>query len=131
MVRLSFDVEMWHQGITTVPPPAEVRAGIEADLRARLLHLVGGDAEVVLDLSFWSRQMREDWRMMLAPVGVVPETVYFATDRAVAGRLADRRASHSDDYVIAEDLAAHYFEAPTPEQGPLQVVPNSPRAVAQ
>ena len=40
MVRLSFDVEMWRRGISTVPLPQNVRDEIEAGLRARLLELV-------------------------------------------------------------------------------------------
>jgi hypothetical protein len=37
---------------------------------------------VVLDFSFWSRGMREEHRELLRPLGVVPETVYLAPDRA-------------------------------------------------
>ena len=37
MVRLSFDVEMWRAGISTVPLPADARREIEAGLRARPL----------------------------------------------------------------------------------------------
>ena len=62
MVRLSFDVEMWRRGITAVPLPPEVRAEIETELRARLLELVAAGRDVVLDFSFWSRRMREDYR---------------------------------------------------------------------
>ncbi len=36
----------------------------------------------MLDFSFWSRRMREDYRRLLEPTGVVPEIVYLATDRA-------------------------------------------------
>jgi len=50
-------------------------------LRVRLLELVASGADVVLDFSFWSRRMREDYRDLLEPTGVVPETVYLATDR--------------------------------------------------
>jgi predicted kinase len=48
MVRLSFDVEMWRRGISTVPLPQDVRDEIEAGLRARLLELVA-DRETVLN----------------------------------------------------------------------------------
>ncbi|HYH10854.1 MAG TPA: ATP-binding protein [Thermomicrobiales bacterium] len=131
MTRLSFDTEMWRRGITTVPLPPEKRAEIEAELRARLLGLVADGVDVVLDFSFWSRQMRDEWRHLLEPVGVVPETVYLAVDRAtVLRRVGERRGSHSDDYEIPEDLAAQYFdhfEAPTPDEGPLTVVrPGNP-----
>ncbi|MFC6286854.1 AAA family ATPase [Nocardioides sp. GCM10027113] len=126
MVRLSFDVEMWRRGISEVPLPPELRSEIEADLRARLLELVAAGEDVVLDFSFWSRRMRDDYRALLAPTGVVPETIYLATDRdTVLERMRARRGVHSDDYVLPEDLVAQYFdhfEPPTPDEGPLTVV---------
>jgi len=126
MVRLSFDVEMWRRGITTVPLPPEVRDDIEAGLRARLLELVEAGTDVVLDFSFWSRRMRDDYRTLLGPTGVVPETVYLATDRdTVLSRMRTRRGDHSDDYVLPGELAAQHFdhfEPPTPDEGPLTVV---------
>lgn len=126
MVRLSFDVEIWRREISTVPLPPDVRAEIETDLRARLLELVAAGADVVLDFSFWSRRMRDDYRQFLEPTGVVPETVYLATDReTVLSRMKARRGHHSDDFVVAEDLVAEYFdhfEPPTLEEGPLTVI---------
>jgi predicted kinase len=126
MVRLSFDVEMWRRGISTVPLPADQRAEIETELRARLLELVSEGRDVVLDFSFWSRRMRDDCREVLAPTGVVPETIYLATDRdTVLRRMRARAGTHSDDFVLPEDLVAQYvdhFEPPTPEEGPLTVV---------
>jgi predicted kinase len=126
MVRLSFDGEMWRRGITEVPLPPELRAEIEAGLRRRLLELVAAGTDVVLDFSFWSRRMRDDYRALLAPTGVVPETVYLATDReTVLERVRARRGAHPDDFVLTEELAAEYFdhfEPPSPEEGPLQVV---------
>jgi predicted kinase len=92
MVRLSFDVEMWRRGISTVPLPADVRAGIETHLRAWLLDLVAEGIDVVLDFSFWSRRMRDEYRKLLEPTGVVPETIYLATDRdTVLSRMRARR----------------------------------------
>lgn len=126
MVRLSFDVVMWERGISTVPLPPEVRADIEAELRERLLDLVTAGRDVVLDFSFWSRQMRDDYRELLAPTGVVPETVHLATDReTVLARVRARAGSHADDFELTEELAARYFdhfEPPTPDEGPLTVV---------
>ncbi|GAA2144151.1 hypothetical protein GCM10009844_17380 [Nocardioides koreensis] len=126
MVRLSFDVEMWRRGIATVPLPPDVRDEIEADLRARLLELVAAGRDVVLDFSFWSRRMRDDYRRLLAPTGVLPETIYLATDReTVLDRMRTRRGRHSDDYVLPEELAAHHFdhfEPPTADEGPLTVI---------
>lgn len=96
MERLSFDIEMWRRGIRTVPLPPETRADIEHSLRSRLLQFVADGADVVLDFSFWSRQMRDDWRNVLEPTGVVPETIYLATDRAtILQRVRDRQGDHS------------------------------------
>lgn len=126
MVRLSFDVEMWRRGISTVPLPPDLRDEIETGLRARLLELVADGTDVVLDFSFWSRRMRDDYRTLLEPTGVVPETFYLATDReTVLNRVRARRSSHADDFALTEELAAQYFEhfeAPTPDEGPLTVV---------
>jgi predicted kinase len=126
MVRLSFDVEMWRRGISTVPLDADVRDEIEARLRARLLELVAAGADVVLDFSFWSRRMRDEYRRLLEPTGVIPGTIYLATDRdTVLHRMRTRRGSHSDDYVLTEELVAQYFdhfEPPTADEGPLEVI---------
>ena len=82
MTRLSFDQEAWSRGITTMPLPEDVYRDIEHALRGRLTELVQAGSDVVLDFSFWSRRMRDEYREFLRPFGVVPETVYLATDRA-------------------------------------------------
>ena len=126
MTRLSFDQEAWSRGITTMPLPQDVHRDIEHALRARLVELVRAGSEVVLDFSFWSRSMREEYRELLRPLGVVPETVYMATDRvAVLRRIGDRAARDGDDFTISTELAAFYFdhfEVPTAAEGPLTVM---------
>lgn len=126
MVRLSFDQEAWSRGITTMPLPDDARRDIETVLRARLVDLVQAGADVVLDFSFWSRRMRDEYRELLRPWGVVPETVYLATDRAtVLRRIAARAARDGDDFTISTELAASYFdhfEIPTTAEGPLTVL---------
>lgn len=126
MVRLSFDVELWRRGVSAAPVPAELKDEVEAVLRSRLLDLVAQGCDVVLDFSFWSRRMRDDYRRLLAPTGVVPETVYLATDRAtVLTRVRARQGEGADDVVLTEELATRYFdhfEPPTPDEGPLTVV---------
>ena len=55
--------------------------------------------------------MRDDYRELLEPTGVVPETIYLATDRdTVLSRMRARRGGHSDDFVLADELAAEYFD---------------------
>jgi predicted kinase len=126
MVRLSFDGELWRRGISTVPPPPGAHDEIEDGLQARLLDLVSAGVDVVLDFSFWSRRMRTEYRTLLEPTGVVPETIYLATDReTILGRMRTRRGSHPDDVVLPEELIAQYvdhFEPPTPDEGPLTVI---------
>jgi hypothetical protein len=75
--------------ITATPLPPDVHRDIEGLLRARLVELVRAGADVVVDFSFWSRAMREEYRELLRPLGVVPETVYLATDRAMSAGTAD------------------------------------------
>jgi predicted kinase len=126
MARLSFDQEAWSRGITAMPLPQDVHRDIERLLRARLVDLVGAGADVVLDFSFWSRRTREEYRELLRPLGVVPETVYLATDRAtVLRRIGARAARDGDDFKISTELAASYFdhfEVPAAAEGPLTVI---------
>jgi gluconate kinase len=69
---------------------------------------------------------RDEYRTLLEPTGVVPETIYLATDReTVLSRMRTRAGSHSDDYVLTDELVARYFdhfEPPTPREGPLEVI---------
>ena len=126
MARLSFDQEAWARGITTMPLPPDVHRQIEQVLRARLLDLVRAGSDVVLDFSFWSRRMRDEYRELLRPFGIVPETVYLATDRAtVLGRISARAARDGDDFKVSPELAAFYydhFEVPAAEEGPPTVI---------
>jgi predicted kinase len=126
LVRLSFDEEAWRRGIRVQPLPPDVRADIERHLQERLLALVAHERDVVLDFSFWSRRMREDYRRLLRPLGVEPETVYLATPReAVLARVRARAGAAADEVCLPEEVAARYFdhfEPPTPEEGPLTVI---------
>lgn len=126
MVRLSMDTEAWARGHRTMPLPEEVRTAIAADLEQRLLACVDEGRDVVLDLSFWSREMRDRWRALLAPSGVVPEIVQVVAERSTAlARIEARAAEHGDDFRLPPALAERYydhFQAPTEDEGPLTVV---------
>jgi predicted kinase len=129
MVRLSMDMEFWGLGLVS-PIPMDEHARVEDGLKARLLELLAADKDVVLDFSFWSLRMREDYRALLATIGIVPKTLYFEVDRETAlARLRRRRGAHADDMVLSEELAAaHYdrFEPPSPDEGPLEVIHSQP-----
>lgn len=126
MVRLSIDAEAWARGERTMPLEARLEAEIERDLRARLLDLVHAGRDVVVDLSFWSRAMRDDYRALLRGAGVVPETIYLATPKEVClARVRAREGAHADDFALDPALAETYYdhlEVPTPDEGPLTVL---------
>ncbi len=123
--RLSFEVEFWDRGITTMPS-ADVAAEVAADLGARLLRHVAAGSDVVLDFGFWFRRQRDEFRALLAPLGITPETVYVATSLGtILSRVGDRHGRWADDWPLTEQTATEYFERfepPTPEEGPLEVV---------
>lgn len=125
-VRLSFDKEAWDRGIRHMPLADDAHRDIEARLQRRLNDLVSDGCDVVLDFSFWSRAMREKWRRALEPLGVIPETIYLATDRDTClERVAARGRAHGDDFVLDAATAATYFdhfELPTPDEGPIRVI---------
>lgn len=126
MVRLSFDEAAWQRGLRTMPLEAEAHREIEAALQSRLVALIESGEDVVLDFSFWSRTMREGYRLLVRPLGVEPETIYLATPRDVAlARIRARNARHADDFTLSEELAAEYFDhfdVPTVDEGPLTVI---------
>ena len=126
LVRLSFDQEAWNRGRRTMPLSSTDYAEIETVLRHRLVELVGQGRDVVLDFSFWSRRMRQGWRALLTPLGVIPEVIYLATDRQTClARINQRAAEHGDDFALEPQLAIAYFdgfEAPAEDEGPLTVI---------
>lgn len=126
MVRLSVDVEAWARGHRTMPLPEAARAEIVAVLEQRLLMSVQEGQDVVLDLSFWSREMRDHWRALLLPAGITPEIVQVVASRETAlARMEARAAGHGDDFRLPPALAAAYFdhfELPTADEGPISVV---------
>ncbi|MEF3403063.1 AAA family ATPase [Agromyces sp. CCNWLW203] len=123
--RLSFEVEFWDRGISTMPSAAVV-AEVAADLKTRQLRHVSAGDDVVLDFGFWFRRQRDEFRALLAPKDIVPETVYIATSlETILSRVGDRHGRRADDWPLTEQTATEYFdrfEPPTLEEGPLAVV---------
>jgi predicted kinase len=126
MARLSFDEEAWRRGIRSQPLAEDDRREIENHLRERLRVLVMSKTDVVLDYSFWSRRMRDDYRAIVRSLGVEPETIYLATPREVVlARVRARQGQSANEVQLPSDLAVAYFdnfEAPTPDEGPLTVI---------
>ncbi|PWD52567.1 ATP-binding protein [Serinibacter arcticus] len=126
MERLSFDVELWRTGERPLTATRERLLEVDADLKARLVRLVREGRDVVLDLTFAGRAIRDEWRALVTPLGVVPETIYLDVPRdELVRRLTGRRDAEADDVVLTpEQIAAHLaaFEPPTSEEGPLTVL---------
>ena len=124
--RLSIDEEAWRDGHHEHPLPGDVAAQIRARLRNQLVELVTEGTDVVLDFAFWSRAVRDDYRRLLAPFGVAPETYYLATPRdVVLDRLRARSNAGPNEIVLPVALAEAYydgFEVPTPDEGPLRII---------
>lgn len=124
--RLSLDEDAWHAGHREHPLPDDVAEQFRARVRDRLVELVASGTDVVLDLAFWSRAVRDDYRRLLAPYGVVPETYYLATPREVVlARLDARGNAGPNEIVLPRAVAEAYFdgfEAPTPDEGPLRIL---------
>ena len=108
-----------------MPLSEEDHEQISADLRQRLIQLLDRGRDVVLDFSFWSWTMREEWRRLVAGYGITAETIYMATDKETClSRLRSRAQGHEDDFILSPGIAAQYFdhfEPPTDEEGPLTV----------
>jgi len=126
MVRLSVDTKAWARGHRRMPLPEAARAEIIAELEQHLLRCVRAGQDVVLDLSFWSREMRDHWRALLLPLGITPEIVQVLASRETALARVDARAEqHGDDFRLPRALAELYydhFQPPTDDEGPVTVV---------
>ncbi|QFG67916.1 AAA family ATPase [Ornithinimicrobium pratense] len=125
MTRLSYDQEAWNRGLRAMPLPHDADNELDAHLRQHLIRLLDQGRDVVLDFSFWSRAMRDDWRRLVARYGITAETIYMATDKETCmDRIRARVLTHGDDFPLEPDVAAHYFnhfQPPTEEEGPLTV----------
>jgi predicted kinase len=125
-VLLSFDKESWRRGHRTHPVSEEARRQVHEHLQGRLIELVTRGSRVVVDTSFWARTSRDEYRGVLAPLGVEPVVYYMSTPSEVSlARLESRRDTGPDDIAVPADRAIAYiegFEAPTPDEGPVRVV---------
>jgi predicted kinase len=124
--RLSIDEEAWRRGYRSQPLPDPTAEEIERELRSRLVPLLSEARDVVVDLSFWSRAMRQKYRELAQACGALTETVYFDTPRGVVlERVRARGGASPNEVRLAEKPAAAYFdgfEVPTADEGPLRVI---------
>ncbi len=125
-LRLCFDVETWRRGVRELPASPGIAAQIEDDLQRQLVEAVSAGRDVVLDLSFSTRDLRDAYRALVAGLGVRAETVFLPVEVSTAvERVRRRRNSGPDDYRLTDEaVVAHVegFEAPTFAEHPLRVV---------
>src|SRR5665647_824546 len=82
-VLLSFDEEAWRRGYRSHPVAEEAAREVTEYLQRRLTDLVTCGSRVVVDTSFWARASRDEYRELLAPLGVAPVVYYMLTPRGV------------------------------------------------
>lgn len=125
-VRISFDEVAWEAGFRDHPIAEPARTRIHQQIQAELVRNLEGGRRVVVDTSFWSRRLRDEYRALLEPMGIVPMVHYMKVAPTVLReRLAGRRNGAYDDIAVPEERLQTYldaFEAPTPEEGPLRVI---------
>lgn len=120
--RLSMDEEVWARGYVDHDAPHAVLLEIEAELRSRLLALIGEGRDVVVDLSFSTRAIRAEYRTLVRDAGARCELVWFEVPIAVLReRLALRDRTRGPNAVRLDDATltryVEGFEVPTPDEG--------------
>lgn len=120
-VRLSYDVESFNRGLTVHPLPPDVYDEIKTVLDLKLKALITKNENVVLDYSFWSREMRDEYRNMLVPFGIKPEIIVIVTPKEITlQRISDRKGKNPNDIMLDKQTAAQYYEnfqPPTSDEG--------------
>ncbi|ANS80009.1 putative ATP/GTP-binding protein [Serinicoccus hydrothermalis] len=121
--RLSYDEEFWRRGFRgTHPAPKELAEEVKVDLDARLEELVAQGGDVVLDYSFSTRAMRDEYRALAAGLGAPTRLVFVTAPLEVLlGRVARRAGAHPDDARLDPEVLRSWvdgFEAPTPDEDP-------------
>jgi predicted kinase len=122
-VRLSIDEEVWHRfGRYSIDyDPGEYAAlsrAAEDAVRTRLLELVAQGRDVVLDLSFWQRASREQYKRLVQDAGGRWRLVHLQVAPDVLRRRLAERAHRFDAnaaFPITDETLTGYlsgFEAP-------------------
>ncbi len=98
--RLSIDNYVYrHHGVYDVDYPAskygELQERAEMELKAQLGNLLRARKDVVLDMSFWSKEFRDDWRELVEKGGHgkyrVVLVVFRGSEEVLWGRIGRRK----------------------------------------
>ncbi len=127
-LRLSIDHAAWALGHTEHPLPVAVRDEIVARQREQLVAALDAGQDVVVDYSFWSRAMRDEYRGIARALGASAEVVYLEVPREeLLRRLARRteRPTGPDAIHVPPELLDDYlagFEVPAADEPDVRVV---------
>lgn len=125
-LRFSIDAEAWERGLREVPLPEDAAAEIRAHQRLRIEAALRAGRDVVVDYSFWSRAQRDDYRALGRACGAEVEVVHLDVPAdELRRRLALRRTSHPDDFVVPPAVLERYvagFERPGEDERDVTVL---------
>lgn len=116
-VRLSIDEEMWKTyGRRGLDFPEEeydrLSEKVERKLQADMEALIEEGRDVILDLSFWSRESRDRYRQLIRRAGGEPVLVYLKADKEVLReRLRERNKTVGANAVfVSEEMLEQYYD---------------------
>lgn len=126
MTILSFDEESYRRGYKVHPLPVEIWKDIKILLDEKLISLIKQNIDIVLDYSFWSREMRSEYIALLKKYNIEPKIYYIQTPKEVVlERIRKRNGSNQNDIILTEETASLYydqFQQPTPCEGEIIVI---------
>lgn len=124
MVRLSVDEEVFaRHGRYGVDYPEyeyfEREAPVVAEVRRRVVELLIGGTDVVIDHGLWRRSDREDWKKLVEAAGGRWRLLYFPVDRIeLLRRLAARnRLDHANALMVTPEALDDFIARFDPPQG--------------
>ena len=126
MTILSYDMESFKRGLNMHPLPKEIEKDIKTYLDKKLIELLEQNRDIVLDYSFWSKEMRMEYISLLKKYNITPKIYYITTPKEVVmERIRKRNGNHENDIMLSDEMASLYydhFQAPTTEEGEVIVV---------
>lgn len=125
-VRLSIDEEIWARfgryGLDfDAAAYGQLSVAADFEVRHKLQILLAERRDVVLDLSFWQRSTRDDYKKLIEGVGGRWKLIHLALDPVVLRRRLAERAQRFDAnaaFPITDELLTRYlagFEVPRGE----------------
>ena len=111
MTILSYDEESFKRGFNEHPLPQEVLEDIKTYLDEKLISLIMQNIDIVLDYSFWSREMRNEYISLLKKYDIEPKIYYIKTPKEVVmERIRKRKGNHQNDIILTEQTASTYYD---------------------